>query len=137
VPGAYLPTYDGGDRHAVEAVAERAPDFDGVATLALVVEAVDPVDRRALVVAPQEEELLRVLDLVGEEQADGLDALHGAVDVVPQEEIPALVREAAHLEQPKQVRVLAVRVAANVDRSWRFDERRLFQEDLYEQQMEE
>lgn len=40
--------------------------------LTLVIEAIDAVDAGTLVVAPQQEEVLRVLDLVGEQQADGL-----------------------------------------------------------------
>ena len=43
---------------------------DAEAALALVVEAVDAVDGGALVVAPQQEEVVRVLDLVGEQQTD-------------------------------------------------------------------
>jgi len=50
--------------------------------LTLVVEAVDAVDGGALVIAAQQEEVLRVLDLVREQQADGLQALLPAVDVV-------------------------------------------------------
>jgi len=43
---------DGGDGHAVEAVGERLPYFDVVASFALVVEAVQLVHARRLVVAP-------------------------------------------------------------------------------------
>jgi hypothetical protein len=50
--------------------------------LTLVVKAVDAVDARALVIAAQNEEVLRVLDLVGEQKADGLERLLSAVDVV-------------------------------------------------------
>lgn len=64
-----------GDGEAVEAVCEGLPQLDRVASLALVVEAVDPVDRGALVVAAKKEEVLWVLDLVGEQQADRLKAL--------------------------------------------------------------
>ena len=62
--GPYRP-----DRHAVEGVGELLPQLDGVPPLALVVEAVDSVYRGALVVAAQQEEVLVVLDLEGEEQA--------------------------------------------------------------------
>ena len=48
----------------------------------LVVEAVDPVDRGALVVAAQQEEVLRVFDLVGQQQADALQPVRSAVNVV-------------------------------------------------------
>jgi hypothetical protein len=63
---------DGSDGQAVEAVGECLPQLDVVSSLALVVEAVDTVDRGALVVTAEDEEVLRVLDLVCEEQADGL-----------------------------------------------------------------
>lgn len=54
----------GGNRQAVEAVCECFPQLDVVSTLAFVVETVDTVDRCALMVATENEEVLRVLDLV-------------------------------------------------------------------------
>ena len=74
--------------------------------LTFVVEAVDSVDAGALVVAPEEEEVLRVLDLVGEQQADRLQRLLPPVHVVAQEQVVRLGRETAVLEQPQQVVVL-------------------------------
>ncbi len=105
---------DGGNGQTVEAVGKGLPQLDVVAALALVVEAVDAVDGRALVIAAQDEEVLGVLDLVGQQQADGLERLLAAVDVVAQEEVVGLGREAAILEQPQQVVVLAVDVAADL-----------------------
>eukprot|EP01044_Picomonas_judraskeda_P009871 COSAG03_NODE_1234_length_4497_cov_83.406810_5_plen_109_part_00 len=72
-----------------------------------VVEAVDAVDRRALVVAAQHEEILGVPDLVTQEQHDHLDALLPAVDVIAQEEVVRLWRVAAKLEQSQQIGVLS------------------------------
>lgn len=66
---------DCGHGEAVEAVGEGLPELDGVPALDLIVEAVDAVDAGALVVAPEEEEVLGVLDLVGQHQADGLQRL--------------------------------------------------------------
>ena len=48
---------------------------DKMKILTLIVEAVDSVDAGALVVAAQQKEILRVLDLVGQQQADGLQRL--------------------------------------------------------------
>jgi hypothetical protein len=79
--------------------------------LTLVVEPVDSVNTGALVVSAEEEEVLRVLDLVREQEADGLERLLAAVHVVAQEEVVRLGREAAVLEQAQQVRVLTVDVA--------------------------
>ena len=60
------------DRHAVEAILELLPYADRVATLALVVEAVDAINLAALVVTSQEEEVFLELGFVGKEQDDGL-----------------------------------------------------------------
>ena len=65
----------------------------------LVVEPVYPVDARALVVAAQDEEVLRVLDLIREEQADRLEALLAAVDVVAEEEVVRVGATAADAEE--------------------------------------
>lgn len=61
-------------------------------------------------VAAQDEEVLRVLDLVREEEADGLERLLAPVDVVAEEEVVGFGREAAVLEQAQEVVVLAVDV---------------------------
>ena len=54
---------DGRHRQAVEAVREGLPHLDVVPSFAFVVEAVNSIDRGALVVAPQDEKVFRVLDL--------------------------------------------------------------------------
>lgn len=62
-------------------------------------------------VAPEQEEVLGVFDLVGEHEADGLDGLFSAVDVVAQEEVVGLPGEAGVLEELDEVRELPVDVA--------------------------
>ena len=47
-------------REMIEAARERLPQLHRVATLALVIEPIYPIDRRALVVATKEEEVLRI-----------------------------------------------------------------------------
>ena len=101
---------DGGDGQAVEAVGEGLPQLDVVAALALVIETVDAVDGRALVVASQQEEVLGVLDLVSEQQAHGLEGLLAAVYVVTQEEVVGVGWESTVLEKSQQVVVLAVHI---------------------------
>ena len=78
---------DGRDRQAVEAVGKRLPELNVVPPLALVVEAVDPVDRGALVVAAEDKEVFRVLDLVREQEADRLERLLAPVDIIAEEEV--------------------------------------------------
>jgi hypothetical protein len=66
------------------------------------------------VVASEDEEVLGVLDLVCQEQADGLERLLSTVDVVAEEEVVGLGRETAVLEEAQQIVVLAVDVTANL-----------------------
>lgn len=79
-------------------------------SLTLVIEAVDAVDGGTLVVAPQQEEVLGVFDLVGQQEADGLQRLFPSVHVVAQEQVVTLGRETAVLEEPQQIVVLTVNV---------------------------
>ena len=58
----------------------------------------------------QEEEVLGVFDLVGQQKADGLQGLLAPIHVVAEEEVVGLGREAAVLKQPQQVCVLTVDV---------------------------
>jgi hypothetical protein len=117
VHGEDLLINDGGDGQAVEAVGESLPKLDVVASLALVVETVDAVDGRALVVTAQNEEVLGVLDLVCQQQADGLERLLATVDVVTEEEVVGLGREAAVFEETEEIVVLAVNITADL-KSW-------------------
>ena len=120
----------GGHGKTVEAVRESLPKLDVVSSLALVVEAIDPVDGSALVVAAEYEEVLRVLDLVREEQGDRLQTLFTSVHIVTQEEVVRCGRKATILEQPKQVVVLAMYVPTDFDGSFKFKKNRLSHEDL-------
>ena len=66
-------------------------------------------------VAAQNEEVFWVFDLVGEEQADRLEGLLAAVDVVTEEEVVRFWREATVLKQAQQIVVLPVDVAADLN----------------------
>lgn len=85
----------------------------GMELLTLIVEAVDAVDAGTLVVPTEQEEVLGVLDLIGQQQADGLQRLLAPVYVVPQEEVVALWREAPVFKQPQKVVVLAVDITCD------------------------
>ena len=117
VHGEDLLVDDGGNGQAVEAVGEGLPQLDVVSSLALIVETVDAVDRGTLVVTAEDEEVLGVLDLVGEEQADGLERLLATVDVITKEEVVGLRRETTVLEQTQEVVVLAVDITTDLDES--------------------
>lgn len=81
--------------------------------LTLIVEAIDAVDAGTLMVPTEQEEVLRVLDLIGQQQTDGLQRLLASVHIVPQKEVVAFRREAAILEQPQKVIVLAMDVTCD------------------------
>lgn len=65
-------------------------------------------------VAPQDEEVFGVLDLVGQEQADGLERLLATVDVITEEEVVGLWREPAVFEKAEEVVILAVDITTNL-----------------------
>ena len=115
VHGEDLLVNDGGNGQAVEAVGKCLPQLDVVASLALIVETVDAVNGGTLVVAAKDEEVLGVLDLVGQEKADGLEGLLATVDVVTEEKVVGLRWEAAVLEETEEVVVLAVNVTADLE----------------------
>lgn len=114
VHGEDLLVDNSGNGQTVEAVGKGLPELNVVATLALVVEAVDAVDGGALVVAAEDEEVLGVLNLVGEEKADGLEGLLATVDVVAEEEVVGLGRETTVLEETEEIIVLAVDITADL-----------------------
>ena len=49
-------------------------------------------------VAPQNEEILRILDFIGKQETNGLQGLLATVDVIAQKEVVGLRREAAVLK---------------------------------------
>lgn len=73
---------DSGDGKAVEAISERLPELDVVSALALIIEPIDTVNRGTLVVTAEDEEVLRVFDLVCEQEANGLERLLSSIDIV-------------------------------------------------------
>lgn len=107
----YLFIDEGSYRQAIEAVRHGLPQTNAVATLALIVEAVNAIDAGGLVIAAQNEELIGVAYFEGQQQTDGFYGLFSTVDVVPQEQIVGAWWESTILEQPQQVVVLAVDIA--------------------------
>jgi hypothetical protein len=114
--GEDLLVNDGGNWQTIEAIGEGLPELNVVSPLALIVKAVDAVDGGALVVAAKHEEVLGVLDLVRKQQADSLQRLLAAIDIVTEEEVVRFGWEAAVLEQTEQVVVLAMYITADLER---------------------
>ena len=98
VHGEDLLVNDCCDWKAIEAIGKGLPELDIISPLALVVEAIDTIDRRALVVSSQDKEVLGILDLVGQEQADCLQGLFASVNIVPKEQVIGFWRETTVFE---------------------------------------
>ena len=65
-------------------------------------------------VATQDEEVLGVLDLVGQEQANSLQRLLATVDVVSKEEVIGFWRKSTILKQAQQIVILTMYIAADL-----------------------
>ena len=68
-------------------------------------------------IAAKQEEILWVLDFIAEEQEYGLERLLASVYVVSEEQVVALRRKAAHLEQTNEIRILSMYISYYLD--WR------------------
>ena len=130
VHGEDLLIDDSSDWQAVEAVGESLPQLDVITTFAyalapgasaidrktltLVVETVDSVDRGALVITTEDEEVFGILDLVCEQQTNGLERLLSSVDVITEEKVVGFWRETSVFEQPQEIVVLTVNITWDV-----------------------
>lgn len=83
---------------AIEYVWEYFPEFNGVATFAFVIEAVNTIDLSAFMIAAEQEEIFWVFDFVTQQQSDRLDRLLAPVNVVSQEEVVRLWGKTSVLE---------------------------------------
>ena len=99
---------------AIKTVREYFPKLDVVPPFALVVEAVDAIDACTLVVTSEQKEIFWELDLVSEQETNGLKRLFSPIDVVTKEEIVCIRRETTVLKQSQKVVVLSMHIALNV-----------------------
>lgn len=70
---------------AIEAVRECLPQLDIVSAFALVVETINAIYASTFVIASEKEEVLRILDFISEQKANGLKGLLAAIHVISQE----------------------------------------------------
>jgi hypothetical protein len=108
-------------REAVEAVGKSLPELDSEASFALVVKAINPIDGGTLVVSAQDEEIFGVLDLVRQQQTDGLETLLATVHVIAQKDVIGLGWEATVFKETQQIVVLPVDVTTDLDRSFQLE----------------
>ena len=70
-------------------------------------------------IASEQEEVLRVLDFVAKKEADCFNGLLSTVNVVTQEQVVSLRREATVLKDPQQVVVLSMHITYKVEQNVR------------------
>lgn len=129
VDAEYLAIDERPQRQIIESLIEVFPRGGASVLLDdLIVEPVDGGNLPGLVVAPQQEDLFGVFDLVAEEQLDGLHRVVAPVYEVPDEDVSVLRKLTSHLEQLEYVEELAVDVAADGHRRLRFLHIRLLEE---------
>ena len=76
----------------------------------------------------QEEKVLWIFDLITKQEENGLETLLPSVDVIPEEEIVGSGREATHLEEANEIRVLTVDITSDLDWWRKLEESGLVQE---------
>lgn len=106
---------NGGNWQTVKAVSESLPQFNVVSPFALIIESIDAVDGGALVVTTQQEEVLGILNLVGQQQANGLQRLLATIYVISKKQVVGFWGESSIFKQPQQVIVLAVNVTCKIE----------------------
>lgn len=70
------------DWQTVKDVRKNFPEFDRVAAFAFIVETIYSINLRALVIASQQEEVLRIFDLEAQQQRNRFNRLLASIDVV-------------------------------------------------------
>jgi len=107
---------DTGDGEQVKHLHAHAPAVRITELLlALVVESIDLSDLATLVVASEENDLVRILGLHEHQKCEGLETVITAVNVVAHEDVGTIRDLAANAEELEKVVELAVDVAANGD----------------------
>ena len=91
--------YKGTYGQTVKNIWKDLPESYRVPSFALIVEAVDSVDLGAFMVASKKEKVLRVLDLIAEQQRNSLNTLLSSVDVVSKEKVIRFRWESTILKQ--------------------------------------
>ena len=81
-------------------------------------------------VASEQKDTLRVLDFVGQKQADGFNAVFTSVHVVAQEKVVREWRVPSSIQKPSKIFILAMDITDNFDRSCELKEHRLDLENI-------
>lgn len=78
--------------------------------LTLIVETIDAIDWGTFMVTPEQKEVLRIFDFIGQQKADGLEWLFAPIHIVPKEQVITFRRIATIFKEPQQIIVLSMDV---------------------------
>ena len=71
--------------YAVESIYKSLPNLDIASAFAFIIKAIDPRNVCALMIASEEEEILRVFDLVAQQEKNCFQGILASIDVVAKE----------------------------------------------------
>jgi len=83
----YLIIYNSSYGEAIKTLNELFPKLQGIPPFAFIVEAVDPVDRAAFVIASEKEEVLGIFYLICQHKTYDLHVLLSPIYIITQKEI--------------------------------------------------
>lgn len=107
--------HDSGKSKEVEDLAAVAPDIErAVLAEAFIVKSINLGDLPRLMVAANEDDLIRVADFERQEKEEGFNAVVSTIDKVTQEEVVGLGNIAPHFEELHQVVELTMDISANL-----------------------
>jgi hypothetical protein len=89
----------GGNREKIEAFRKGFPKLNRVSSFALLIKAVNSVNRIGLVISSQDEKVERIFDFISEKETNGLQVLFTAINIVSQKEIVLLRRITSALKK--------------------------------------
>jgi len=104
--------------HGIENIYKILPDLEVIASLTLItslltliVEAIDAIDAGTLMVAPEQKEVLRELDLIAKQEHHALNGVFSSVDIIPNEEIVTVSWPAPVFEHFQEVDILPMYIS--------------------------
>lgn len=107
---------DSRNGQAVEAIGECLPQLDVIPPLAFIIEPIYTIDRCTLVIPTQDEEILWILDLVCEKQANSFKRLFASINVVSKEEVICFGWKSSVFKEAEKVVILAMNIPTDLQR---------------------
>lgn len=99
-------------------------------SLALIIKPIQPINILRLMIAPEHKKVLRILNLIRQQQTNRLQILLAPVHIIPQKQIIRLGRIPSKIKNPQQIVILSMNVPTNLQGPADFYKGRLVHEDF-------